>query len=434
MTTTYSSMVDSKRGYLNRRIFVDRDIYQQELEQVFGRSWLYVGHESQTPKNNDFAASYMGEDPILLTRDSKGKVHAFLNMCRHRGNRICRADAGNAPSFMCTYHGWTFATDGKLVGVPGYKEAYFEELERSQWGLVEAPNIESFRGLVFANWDKQAPTLSDYLGDMAWYMDMIFSRRSGGTEVIGGVHRWVINANWKFAADNFAGDQYHTYLTHGSLRAVRNAKPQRYGEGGWTAHPGNGHGIVRFEDLASSSERNRTDQSNADITVKYRAFTFTEAEKRVGSLRAENASTSGVFTVFPNLSYHASPFVRVWLPRGPEKTEIWSYCIVDKDAPADVKEALRKKHTFVMGPGGAMDADDMNNWIQCTGAGRTLMGKRYPINQQLGVGHEGSHEQFPGIVQAHPSELNQRSFYGWWAQLMDAGSWNDIKLTPKTVA
>src|SRR5687768_8731950 len=172
MQGTYSRLIDSK-GLVNRGIFTDADIYQQELEQVFGRCWLFLGHETQVAKPNDFIAAYMGEDPVLLTRDGKGKLHAFLNMCRHRGNRICRADAGNAPSFMCTYHGWTFATDGKLVGVPGFKEAYFEELDRSQWGLVETAQIASYKGLIFATWDKQAPSLGDYLGDMAWYMDMI---------------------------------------------------------------------------------------------------------------------------------------------------------------------------------------------------------------------------------------------------------------------
>ncbi|MSQ32644.1 MAG: hypothetical protein EXR59_05390 [Dehalococcoidia bacterium] len=132
MVTDLKTMVGTKTGLLDRRIFVNKDIYQQELEKVFGRCWLWIGHESRVPNNNDFFANYMGEDPILLTRDSKGKMHTFRNMCRHRGNRICRADNSNAPSFICTYHGWTFATDGKLVGVPGYKEAYFEELDRLQ--------------------------------------------------------------------------------------------------------------------------------------------------------------------------------------------------------------------------------------------------------------------------------------------------------------
>lgn len=194
-----------------------------------------------------FLAAYTGEDPILLIRDSTGKLHTFLNICRHRGNRICRADAGNAPSFMCTYHGWTFAADGKLVGVPGYKEAYFEELDRSKWGLVEAAQIDSYKGLIFATWDSQAPGLADYLGDMRWYMDMALDRAEGGTEVIGGVHRWVMPCNWKLGADNFGGDGYHTYLTHSSAMSVMGGGTrQKYGEGGYSVTTGYGHGVVRF--------------------------------------------------------------------------------------------------------------------------------------------------------------------------------------------
>src|SRR5438270_8109715 len=99
MVTAMKSLVNNRQGLVDRKIFVDKEVYQQELEQIFGRCWLFVGHESQVAKPNDFTATYMGEDPVLLTRDSKGKLHSFLNMCRHRGNRICRADYGNTQSF-----------------------------------------------------------------------------------------------------------------------------------------------------------------------------------------------------------------------------------------------------------------------------------------------------------------------------------------------
>ncbi len=433
ITSSIRKLVDNEKGYMDRRIYTDKDIYNQELEQVFGRAWLFVGHETQIPKANDFVAAYMGEDPILVTRDSKNKLHAFLNMCRHRGNRICRADAGNAPSFMCTYHGWTFATDGKLVGVPGYKEAYFEELDRSQWGLVEAAQIDSYKGWVYATWDKSAPSLIDYLGDMTWYMDETLDRVEGGTEFIGGVHRFVIPANWKLGADNFAGDGYHTYLTHGSLRAIRQqasgAQPflqgQTYGQGGYAASPGNGHGIVRVNNPAQPAVGTRPP---TDVISKYRVDTQAEMLKRLGVERAEKGV--GTFTVFPNFSNHV--FVRTWHPRGPEKTEVWSYHMVEKNAPQAVKDALRKAHTFAMGPSGNMDQDDMNNWVQCTQSGKTFMGKSVPINQQLGVNRTVSVEGWPGYMNACPSEQNQREMYGMWAKMMDAASWADIKLEPRT--
>jgi len=105
-------VMDLDTGRLDRRIFADPDIYQDELEKIFGRAWLMIGHESLIPKPNDFFLTYMVEDPVILSRDAQGRLHALLNMCRHRGNRIVRAEIGNAKTFMCPYHGWTYANDG----------------------------------------------------------------------------------------------------------------------------------------------------------------------------------------------------------------------------------------------------------------------------------------------------------------------------------
>lgn len=423
MVTSIRSLVDDKRGLLDRNVFADKDIYQRELEQVFGRCWLFVAHESQIPHQNDFTANYIGEDPVLITRDSKGKLHTFLNMCRHRGNRICRADFGNAPSFMCTYHGWTFSTDGKLVGVPGYKEAYFEELDRSQWGLVEA-RTETYKGLVYANWDINAPSLADYLGDVAWYLDMLLDRREGGTEVVGGVHKWLMATNWKLPTDNIAGDNYHVPVTHGSMGMVRGARSGW--SAAWQVSPGNGHGIVNF---GGARVRKASDPLPTEPIARYNALQFEEMRKRLGEVRA-TAGTASPWNVFPNFSYNST--LRIMHPRGPTTTEEWVYLIVEKDAPQEIKDAIRKGQTYVHGVSGAMEADDQANFIQCTSSGMGLIGKRYPLNQQAGVGHEVYHEEFPGKTMVSPSENNQRSFYSWWADMMDAPSWNAIKLNPKT--
>ncbi len=434
--TTNTKTVDITKGRVDRRIFGDQDIYQQELEQIFGRCWLFVGHESQIPKPNDFAANYMGEDPILVTRDAKGKLHAFLNMCRHRGNRICRADAGNAPSFMCTYHGWTFSTDGKLVGVPGYKEAYFEELDRSQWGLVEA-KVDTYKGLIFATWDANAPTLRDYLGEAPYYLDLVVDRREGGTEVVGGVHRWIMEANWKFGVDNFGGDHYHVPVTHGSamhsgvMRSqsqaakvsappVMNGDPDRA-----CVYAGNGHCVLGG--YAGSGQTTGM-LSHNPLLQKYFEENLAELGQRLGEQRRRQAGF-GIGSLFPNFSWHFSPFIRSWHPRSATKTEMWTYCLVDKAAPQEVKDLLRKQYTLLFGPAGNQEVDDMNNWLQCTDSALYQQGRKFPINIQMGLGKERRSEIIPGVLSPTISEGNWRGFYDWWGKIMAAPSWKDLDIT-----
>jgi nitrite reductase/ring-hydroxylating ferredoxin subunit len=140
------AVIDHATGKLDRRIFSEQAIYDDEMEQIFGRAWLMIGHESLVPAADDFFHTYMGEDPVILTRDGEGRLHALLNMCRHRGNRVVRCDDGNAKRFMCTYHGWTYRNDGPLEYVPGESEAYYDALDRPSLGLIEA-RVETYAGI-----------------------------------------------------------------------------------------------------------------------------------------------------------------------------------------------------------------------------------------------------------------------------------------------
>ena len=421
MTAQMNRLVDDNRGLISRRIFIEPEIYDQELERIFARCWLFLCHESQIPQPGDLLTTYMGEDPVLVVRDSDGRARAFLNVCRHRGNRLCRADSGNAASFTCAYHGWTYRNDGRLVGVPYLREFYRGELERENWGLVPVAQLDAYKGLLFATFDPQAPPLREYLGEMAWYLDTFFDRREGGIEVVG-THKWVMPCNWKFPAENFGGDAYHVQWTH--LSAIQTdfstgvgAKPTSTGS---MVSPGNGHTLICV------GANDVGDPPMPEI-LEYEKAIRPEVEQRLGP-RAKLVNPI-VGTTFPNFSMlrATSRSFRVWHPRGPDKTEVWSWIFADKAAPPHVKEAIRVAGVRGFSPSGTFEQDDMDNWQECTRTCRGVVARRMALNNQMGMGHERFDEDLKASASdLRISESNHRQFYRRWARMMDAASWAEV--------
>src|SRR5215831_16430319 len=207
-------LVDAEKGLVDRRIYSDQEIYQAELEHIFARAWNFMAHESQIANAGDFFMTYMGEDRVIVVRDKSGQPQVLLNTCRHRGNAVCRAEEGHATSFMCTYHGWTYDLTGALVGVPGFKDYYHEDLNREEWGLVRAAQVESYHGYVFATLDSEAPNLYDYLGEVG-RIGLDIQAMRGDLEIVGGIQKYIIGCNWKLAVDNL-WDFYHPAISHAS--------------------------------------------------------------------------------------------------------------------------------------------------------------------------------------------------------------------------
>lgn len=426
----FTDLIDPERGTLNRKLLADPEVYRLEQERIFARCWLFIGHESEIPKPRDFVSTYMGENPILLCRNDDGEIRAFLNMCSHRGNRVNRLDKGNARSFMCSYHGWTFNTNGALVGVP-MAECY-EELDRSKWGLVPVAQLDVYKGLIFATFDPEAPSLREYLGDAAWYLDMILDRREGGTEVVG-PHRWSADANWKSAAENFGGDGYHIAASHGSGRKVGIDTTTSYTRGvgkGWHMHAGNGHVVNAWAQSEDVKEGPWFAQPVPEIG-DYMRENGAEIEQRLGRARSHMFSPTGG-TIFPNMSIHWLTYtIRVWHPRGPNKMEIWSWSIFDKAAPPKIKEIALEASLYRFSPSGVFEQDDMDNWAQVSSIARSVVAQRRPANYQMNIGLEmREHPEIPGLLGSIWSDSNQLDFHWQVARHLDSESWSEVQAQP----
>jgi phenylpropionate dioxygenase-like ring-hydroxylating dioxygenase large terminal subunit len=428
-------VIDPETGALDRRIFVDEDVYQEELEKIFGRAWLMIGHTSLVPNVNDFFHTYMGEDPVILTRDGNGTLHAFLNMCRHRGNRIIRADDGNAKSFMCTYHGWTYTNDGSLEHVPGEEQVYYNNLDKESLRLVEA-KVDTYAGIVFATWDQDAPTLEAYLGDARWYLDTVFNRRSCGMVALG-PQKWMEPVNWKTPVDN-CSDNYHVPVTHLSSMIAQErhqGRPRLTQEGqlGATAFSHmttNGHALTVqvLDDENEDSPRyfHGVTQDNIEAFKDWQRDGLPEVEERLGIYRARKLNLTN-HSLFPNgvLGF------RLALPRGPLMTEFWHFVLYEADAPEVVARALRTGYGNANGAAGLFEQDDIDNWRSVTEASRSPVARKVAQDLSMGHGRAGAHDDYAGIVsEEYISENNQRHFYLRWQEFMNAERWADIPIEP----
>jgi phenylpropionate dioxygenase-like ring-hydroxylating dioxygenase large terminal subunit len=432
-----SDLVDWERGLISAEIFHDADVFELESQRLFLRSWLFLAHESQLKRPGDFFATYMGSDPVLVVRQGDGSIGAFLNACRHRGMRVCRADAGNAKTFTCSYHGWCYDMSGQLVAVPNLEDAYDGSLDMSSWGLVPVARVESYKGLLFGCFDPSAPPLIDHLGDMSWYLDCLVDRREGGVEVVGGVHKMRFKGNWKLAAEQFVGDNYHAGLTHASAFMTWRAEggdrgmPSPNGEA--PAREGRqfssrlGHGTAGFylrqRGMASALKARGPDQ---DTLAQYHADIAEEIEERLGVDRMRGPMSTAAL-VFPTFSYLSEIFgnstIGVWHPKGPDAFEFWRIGLVDAAAPPEVKAAVAR--VMQIWPFGLADADDGENW---GGIGANMAGpmvRRQRFNYQMGLGRDRSDdEHFPGRIGPGPiGELPQRGFYRRWLEFLTEPDW-----------
>lgn len=188
------------------RSYTDPDQWQAEMELIFKRVPLMLALSCEMPRPGDYKAMEALGLPLLLTRDSGGRVHAFFNVCSHRGAPVAREGHGSCSRFTCLYHGWTYGNDGRLVAVADRQK--FGDIDRKQYGLRELP-CEERSGMIFACLTPQTELNLD-----AWYGTLLQDYDAAGLQnwtFLGS--RVIEGANWKIAFDGYL-EGYHFATLH----------------------------------------------------------------------------------------------------------------------------------------------------------------------------------------------------------------------------
>ncbi len=434
-------LVSLDKGEVDRRIFSDPAIFELEMEQIFGRAWLFLCHESQLPKPGDFFETPMGRDNVLVVRQKDGSLRGLLNTCAHRGNAVCRAEQGNTKNFMCTYHGWTYDLAGQLIGVPGLEQFYKGDLDRSQHGLGQVAQLDSYKGFVFATMDPTAPPLEEYLGATGRLgLDLIAEQ--GDMELIPGIQKFVIDCNWKLAVDNLF-DWYHPEITHMSafqtglfdVPVNDRGNPGRDIDSGGATTPDGTDMSLRVKAAAGTTNVTVLGEYGHGISGP----TTADAPPQVSQEWRQNpAAQAALGPVGLNVGGHPSIFPTAWvavsnqlslrIPRGPMLTEIWWFSFVDRNASPEQRAQALFVANHLFGPAGMLEQEDGENWAQASQQSAGYASSRIPQLLRMNLGR-GKIIKEHGLarIDGTTNEHGQLWTYSAWAQYVRGASWDEIK-------
>jgi p-cumate 2,3-dioxygenase subunit alpha len=412
--TKASLDIDEAAGIFRvaRSNYVDPEIFRAEMENIFSKCWLYVGHESELKSNDSFEARRVGGRPVIFLRDKQGQIRCFLNVCPHRGAQITRHRSGRARNFSCIYHGWTFENTGKVrlvTEADTYSSSFHGEGRND---LVAVPRFEQYRGFWFLNYDKQAVSLHDYLAGAREYIDLVVDQSEEGMTVVEGVQEYSARANWKMLAEN-STDVLHVETLHPTyldlIRTNSGGTMVRGKLNGGGVALGQGHAVVEREatygrpvaqwiSLWGEQAKVEIDQIYSRLVAKF------------GQDKAHRMATrSRNLLIFPNLVINdiMSITVRTFQPVCEDYMEVSVWSLAPKEEIG--KPAMQRRLTNFLeflGPGGFATPDDIEALESCQ---RAFAAYREAPWNDLSKGF--------GAPESHPTdEITQRAFWLAWQE------------------
>ncbi len=415
-------------GRVHRRLYTDPGIFELEMERIFGRAWVYVGHASQVPEAGDYFSTRIGRQPVILCRHRDGGVRVLFNRCSHRGAKLCNRETGNAKYFECLYHGWTYDTDGKLLKVPA-PEGCAPHFDLGDFGLAPLPETGEYRGFVFARCAGEGPSFEEFLGPMKANVDDLVDRAPDGELLLdAGVHRYKYRGNWKLQIDNML-DSYHVPFSHASTTNREGVQfSRREGDA-------KGAVVVEKNKTAKSWAGRRSFStgaaghgwtSNTALDESKRSSPAFDAYKaalaaKVGAARAEEilAPQFHNSVLYPSASIMGlNVHIRVVKPLAVDLTEVAVYPIRFKGAPEAMNQRNIRLLNVTHSAASFVQTDDMEAFVR-TQAGLASRASDW-VDFSRGMGEEIEAPNRRATEASAMHEMAMRKQYQAWLAYMCA--------------
>ena len=426
-------------GRVSKRVYTDSAVFRAEMDRIYGRTWLFVVHESQIPGPGDFVTAHLGDRPVIAARHTDGRIHVFANRCTHRGMQLCAARRGSNRQFICPYHGWTFGTDGRLAAIPRAR-GYGGRLGPGDPGLdlTPAARVESYRGFVFASRNPEGPSLAEHLGDMSRAIDNMVDRAPAGSlEMATSGFRQEYAGNWKLHMEN-ANDLMHASITHvSSIESAREVTGRLDGQEEHHAlqmFKGNGlplslmekveiHGFAAGHSFMGGfyTEGAITQKADAPGTRPDPVNAAYEAAmvRAYGAERAREIMGWDTFNhlIYPNLVLNPKhQQMRLMQPIAADRTIVHSACFRLVGAPEEMHARAVSFLNALNSPASQITSDDIAVFNGIQKALRDSDTEWIDLSRGLGTDHRRNTGESVGDIGT--SELPLRAQYTAWRAFM----------------
>lgn len=402
-------------------------VFARERELIFGKCWLYLGHDTELKKKGDFHARRVGGRDLIFIRDKNGEVRAHYNTCTHRAAKVCREKSGNARNFTCPYHGWVFSSEGKLASrnaATGYREDVNAD---GHLDLHAVERLEHYRGFWFVNYNPKAISLYDYLDGARDAIDALMDQTEAQQVILSGEHTYSIRANYKLLCEN-SYDGYHLFPVHASyfdyLRDQMAGTPAAalidqtlasYNTAGQVRALGMGHAVLDSFVPTGRPVAQWLPSMGPGVKPEIESK-YARLVERLGQERADYiANTQKNLVIFPNLVINdiLSVTVRVIEPESKDFIRVTAWAMGPTDESDDLRAMRLDNFVSFLGPAGFGSPDDIEMLELCQGAAAHTPVEWSEISKGFGPG--GDPRRRSG---APDDEVQMQAYWTMWDRVM----------------